>query len=131
MFCREQAALYSERRFDFEDVGAKLRAIGNGSPLMARDFVERFEIKFPVYTDPSRESYRAAGLKRGIKLNRKLLLAGVRAVSQGFIQGRTRGHPGQQGGVLVIGVDEDVLFSHADGNAGDHADLGAVLASLR
>ena len=50
-----------------ESSGAGLFAIGNGTPLMAQDFVETFAVPFPVFTDPSRSSYQLAGLQRKVR----------------------------------------------------------------
>lgn len=136
MFCREQAARFDRHRDAIAALGARTIAIGNGTPLMARDFVERFNIQMPVYTDPERSSYRLAGLKRNFGLGFKSLAAGRRALQGGFVQGRTRGDPWQQGGVLIVrsGSSDhrgEILWRHVDEGAGDHAEPQAVLDVLR
>lgn len=131
MFCREQAARFNERLADIEALGAKVVAIGNGTAPMASDFVERFDVRFAVFTDPSRRSYEAAGMTRKFKVTGSGLKSAFRALSSGHIQGRTRGDPWQQGGVIVLGGDGQVLFKHADTEAGDHANVDDILSSLR
>lgn len=106
-------------------------AIGNGTPLMARDFIERFAIAFEVFTDPSREAFALAGMRRTFGLGLKTLGHGLRAWRGGFRQGKTQGDPWQQGGVLGIDRDGTIFFEHADEGAGDHADVQSVLAAVR
>ncbi len=111
-----------------------MAVIGNGTPLMARDFAESFNVSVPLYTDPWRRSYEAAGWRRhtGSALLGlgSTLKAGVRAMKGGFRQGRTKGDPFQLGGVLVVDPQGSVLFEHSDKTAGDHADMDSILAAL-
>jgi hypothetical protein len=106
-------------------------AVGNGTAPMAKDFVEQFAVSYPVFTDPSREVFRLAGMRRTLGLGLKTLGRGLRAMKGGFRQGRTQGDAWQQGGVLGVAPDGQVWFEHIDGSAGDHADVGAVLGALR
>lgn len=111
-----------------------MAVIGNGTPLMAQDFAEQFSVEVPLFTDPERKSYDAAGWRR--PLGSALLglgttlKASMRAMKGGFRQGKTKGDAFQLGGVLVIAPDGEVLFEHSDKAAGDHASLDAVLAAL-
>ena len=57
--------------------------------------------------------------------------AGLRAFRSGARQTTTKGHPFQQGGVLVIAPGTKVLYRHVSSTAGDHAPLDRVLAALR
>jgi len=98
---------------------------------MARDFVDQFDVTFEVVTDPGRETYRLAGMQRGMKLGLDVLKAGVRAFKRGHVQGRTKGDAFQQGGVLVVGTNGELLFAHADGGPGDHVEPDQVLEVLR
>ena len=97
---------------------------------MVNDFIATFAPRFPVYTDPSRETYRLAGFQRSFGLGLKSLSRGRRASGGGFRQGKTQGDPWQQGGTLVIDRGGGVLFSHAADGAGDHAPVDALLAAL-
>ena len=105
--------------------------MGNGTATMAQDFVERFGIGFAVFTDPSREVFRLAGMRRNFGLGLKTLGRGLRAFKGGFRQGRTQGDAWQQGGILGVAPGDVLWFQHADGGAGDHADIDEVLDSLR
>ncbi len=110
---------------------ADVVAIGNGTPAMARDFAAKFGIDFPLYTDPSRESFRVAGMRRAFGLGLGTIALGRRAMAAGHRQGRTAGDPWQQGGVLVVHPRHGVVWAHIDAAAGDHAGLDDVLDALR
>lgn len=131
MFCREQAARFNERLAEIRGMGAEVVAIGNGTALMAKDFVERFDVRFDVYTDPSKRSYDAAGMVRGLNISTSGLRSAWRALKGGHIQGRTRGDAMQQGGIVIVDADGEAIFAHADGEAGDHADIGQIVETLR
>lgn len=130
MFCRERVARLGQALPDMEQRGGRLHAVGNGSALMARDFVEQFSVTFPVWTDPGKETYKLAGFQRAFGLGLKSLGRGRRASSGGHRQGKTQGDPWQQGGTLVLGGDGRLVFAHAADGAGDHAPVGDLLAAL-
>ena len=48
----------------------------------------------------------------------------------GFRQGRTQGDAFQLGGVLAIATDGRVLFEHTEATAGEHPNVGSILAAL-
>lgn len=131
MFCREQAARVAEKQAEFEALGAQVAAIGNGTPAMARDFAEQFAIDFPLFTDPSRESFRVAGMRRAFGIGVGSIALARRAMAAGHRQGRTAGDPWQQGGLLLVDRAQGVLWSHADTAAGTHGDLAEPLRVLR
>lgn len=78
-------------------------------------------------------SYDAAGFKHGIlkTVNPTSLRRGMRARSEGFRQRRTMGDPFQQGGVLVVAPNGQLLYSYTSNEAGDHPPIADVLGSLR
>jgi peroxiredoxin len=112
--------------------GADLVVVGNGSVEQARAFHEARQLPFALYTDPSRESYRRAELRRGLtsSLNPRVALRALAAFRQGFRQTSTEGDPLQQGGVFVIAQGGRVLFEYASRHAGDHPDNRDVLRAL-
>lgn len=115
------------------DAGAELVIIGNGSPEMARAFVEELTLTTPVYTDPSRRSYALAGMKRGVfaTLSLKGMAHAARAKKKGFQQTGVRGDAWQLGGVLVIAKGGRIAYAHRDNEAGDLAPNGEILAALQ
>jgi hypothetical protein len=112
--------------------GAELVVIGNGSPTFMAGFRETTGYAGALYTDPSLEVYKAAGLKRGVfkVLSPRAGLAALGALKGGFRQGRTQGDALQQGGTLVIDRRGDVLWAHVDDFAGDHANPDEILRAL-
>ena len=105
-------------------------AIGNGTALMAQDFVEAFAVPFPVYTDPDREAYRLSGLRRGFGLGLKTLGYGRRAAKSGHLQGKVQGDPWQQGGALVVSPEPRLLHHFVSDGAGHHVDLDELLRAI-
>ncbi len=128
MFCRERAARFQDIRGELEP--ASLHFIGNGLLGMAQDFAEQFSVTAPLYTDPKRSSYAALGLERRFGLGVKSLARGARARSGGFKQGRTKGDPWQQGGVVLFDATGDVRWKSVDDGAGEQVDLGALKAAV-
>ena len=127
MFCREQAARIKEISSELHALGAQIIAIGNGTVEMAADFAKKFDINIPLFTDPSRQSYAAAGMKRSLGLGPSSVLRAGRAMASGHRQGKTAGDVWQQGGVVVVSPRGNIVFRHVDSGAGDHADTRAIL----
>jgi hypothetical protein len=120
---------------EIEKAGARLVIVGNGWPAMAKDFAAKAGLpaSATLLTDPSLQSYLAAGLKRSalLTLGPKGLIPFIRTWRKGFRQGRTKGDPWQQGGALVIGRGGQVLFRHVSTGPSDQADPAALLSALR
>ena len=113
-------------------LGAELVVVGSGSVVAARAFRDEQQINFPLYTDPSLKSYRAAGLKRGLAtvLNARSAVHAIGAVFGGFGQSRTQGDGIQQGGAFVIDTGGHERFSYVSREAGDHPDPEKFLLAL-
>jgi len=118
---------------EIRELGGELIIVGNGSAHMAKAFVEDVGLDAPLYTDPSRKTYDAAGLHRGVgrTLGASSIMSGVRALKKGHIQGLTKGDAWQQGGVFVFGPGDAEYFAYASKEAGDHPDPSALLDALR
>lgn len=112
--------------------GAQLVVVGNGTPPMARAFLEDHPLDAQVFVDPSLKVYAAAGLKRGILkvVNPSAMKAAARALLHGHMQGLNQGDPWQQGGTFVVFPGGKVAYSHVMGFAGDLPDNARVLAAL-
>ena len=84
-------------------------------------------------TDPSVQTQKAAGLKhsRLALLHPKAAWNYARATCKGFIYlGGIKGDDAQQGGLLVVGKDGEVLFFHRDETGGEVLPLDRALAAL-
>lgn len=117
---------------EIEARGGRLVIVGNGQPFHAEGFAEQHHLEGAVFTDPERNLYRAAGMKRSVGSTFSLgsVKAGARAFSNGFRQSRTKGDPWQQGGTLVVRPSGELAYEYISAEAGDHAPLEAVLAAI-
>jgi AhpC/TSA antioxidant enzyme len=113
-----------------ESKGARVVFIGNGTPTMAAAFREDFDVRSPLYTDPTLGVYKAAGLQRGFGSILKLLGNVPRALFKGHFQGLTKGDGPQQGGVLVIDAGGSVRYRFVSETAGHHPDLADVIVQI-
>lgn len=130
MFCREQVAGFRSRAAELKQAGVTLAFIGNGTAPMAKDFQAFMEIpELPVWTDPKRQTYAHLGFKRGWAsvFDLASIKYSLRAMAAGFRQGRTKGDPIQQGGVLVVRRGGAVEYAYASAVAGDHPPVDEVI----
>lgn len=122
------------RAADFAKAGARLAVVGNGWPAMAKKFAERNHLppSMTLLTDPARQAYQAAGLRRSavLTLGPWAWLPFLHTLWHGFRQRRTAGDPWQQGGSLVVAKGGKVLFRHASWHPGDQASPAALLGAL-
>lgn len=118
---------------ELEAVGVDLVVIGNGGPSFIEGFREKSGYDGPLYTDPSRRTYRALGFRRGVSLAFNLQSArlALEAFREGHRQGITRGDNWQQGGVLVVDTAGEVAYAYVAERAGDHPATAEILAAAR
>lgn len=122
------------RRIDeLRGTGAEVIVIGNGSPSFIDGFRETTGWQGPLYTDPSLEVYKAAGLKRGVlkTFHPRAAIKALGALRAGSRQGRTQGDEWQQGGVLVVAPSDDVIWTQVSEYAGDNAAVDDIVAAVR
>ena len=115
---------------DLESRGVLVCAIGNGTALMAQDFVEQFNISFPVYTDPKKQTYAFMKFKRSFGIGFSSVVKGTKAFQKGYRQGAVQGDPWQQGGEALFSMNGTVLWSHSAKVAGTHATKEQILAAI-
>lgn len=112
--------------------GARLVVVGSGAPEHLPEFRKVTGYGGLLLTDPSLQSFQAAGLASGWRrtLGLRTFIHGIRAFAGGFRQGVRRGSAVQQGGTFVVGPGPRVRFEWRDRFAGDHPGMDAVLAAL-
>jgi hypothetical protein len=116
--------------------GGRLVFVGNGSINQAKRFYA--EKKLPrdgctVVTDPERESFRAAEMKRGFAktfLNGGSIAAYRDARADGHRITGLFGDLTQLGGAMVTRPPARLVMLHRSRFAGDHADTKEILAAL-
>jgi hypothetical protein len=130
MFCKQQVAQLRGVADRIQHKGAALVVIGNGSVDDARELRAAQRLSFPVYTDPGRSSYRAAGLKRGRFVSGRMALNAARALLGGHLQTIAKGDPKQQGGAFVFAAGGELRFAFVSEEAGHHPDPEELVEAL-
>lgn len=123
--CRAHATQVWADRDKYEKSGAKLVFIGNGQPTFIEAFKNDLKMEHAmILTDPSLESFRAAGLKRGFfaVVQPRSAINAIKLANEGHIQ--TAHHPDsgthwQLGGVLAINPRSKVLYHFRSESLGD------------
>ena len=122
-------------REEFEAAGVRLVVIGQGTPDHAIHFRDAHNIELEMLVDRGRESYRAAGTKVATiseLIGPRVAAKGTtQAIKQRLPQQKTRGHPAQLGGVMLVMPDGSVPYTHLSDDASDNAPNGEVLAAAR
>ena len=122
-------------RSKFDDAGARLVVIGQGTPAHAAHFRDTLDIDVPIYVDEGRDTYRAAGAKVGAfqeLLGPRVVAKGMAASRRdGVIQGKTVGHPAQLGGVIVVRRGGEIVYTHLADDASDNPPDSEVLEAAR
>ena len=123
-------------REDLEAAGARLAAIGQGTPRHAEHFIEQHGLDgMDVLVDPDRKTYDAAGAKIATMnelYNPKIIARAAKVTaSDRVMQGRTQGHSSQLGGVLVVAPDGRIAWAHMADDVSDNAPVEDVLQAAR
>ena len=132
ILCRQQIARIGPLIDRVKAMGVDLIVIGQGSIDEARAFRDGEQLTVPLLTDPTRQSYRAMTMRRGLASLLTLATPGrvFKAWRSGFRQSRVAGDPLQQGGVVVIGPGGVEHFRFISRDAGDHPTSEQILATL-
>jgi hypothetical protein len=136
LFCHELVSALAGSATRIVEKNARLVIVGNGSIAQARHFFAEKGLPVTgvvVTTDPSRESYRAAELERGVVktfFNAGSRDAYVRARREGHAITGAFGDTFQLGGVLVVLPGSRLAYRPASKFAGDHAAIDEVIAAL-
>ena len=131
IFCRSRLAGLQQYQSELEASDIKAVVVGNGTVPMARAFVEEIGWELPLFTDPTGEAHKLAGMQRRFGLGPRAVLQAVRAYTSGQRQGQTAGDVWQQGGWLLIDAQGMIKHRHADTGAGDSIDFSQVLRRAR
>jgi len=97
--------------------------------MMIQAFKEDLGITLPVYTDPGLSVFEMAGFKRSMTstLGPKSIMKALALKKQGHIQKGVQGDPWQQGGVLAIDTNSNILFHYASQNVGDFPEINQLV----
>ena len=123
-------------RGEFEEAGARLAAIGQGTPRHAEHFIEEYGLDgMQVLVDPARRTYELAGAKIATVdelWHPKIVARATKiAATDRIVQGKTQGHSAQLGGVLVVARDGEIAYARMADDASDNAPTEEVLKAAR
>ena len=123
-------------REEFEEAGARLAVIGQGTPRHAEHFIEEYGLDgMQVLVDPDRKTYKVAGAKIATVdelWHPRIVARGAKlTATDRLVQGRTQGHGAQLGGVLVVARDGGVVWAHLSEDASDDPPTEEVLEAAR
>jgi peroxiredoxin len=123
-------------REEFEEAGARLAVIGQGTSRHAEHFIEEYGLDdMQVLVDPDRKTYEAAGAKIATvdELLHPRIVARATKLTAGerLVQGRTQGHSAQLGGVLVVARDGSIAWAKMANDASDNPPVEEVLKAAR
>lgn len=133
-FCRAYAVELNRAQNRFTEAGARLVAIGQGTPEEAGRFRRRLRIGLQVLTDADRVTYLWAGTKLATldELIGPLMVgrALVRMARQRVVVGHNTADEAQLGGSIVVTADGRVPFAHISRDASDVASPADILAAI-
>jgi peroxiredoxin len=134
ILCRHYAASLRAANSEFEALGARIVAIGTGGRQYAAEFVKEHEIPFLVLVDKHLTTHEMIGAKRGPPygiLKPKVLAAGVRALLDGQMQGKTGPHPFVFGAAHVIAAGGLLRYAWLNDDYQDNAPIDELLEAAR
>ena len=118
----------------FAEAGAPLAIIGQGTPVDAGRFRERFDLDLDLLVDTDRRAYKAAGAKVGALselLSPRVVARGLRRARESRVfQGAIDGHPAQLGGLMLVTPGGQVPWVHLSDDASDYPPNAEVLEAV-
>lgn len=133
-FCRQQVAQLRQKKQHFNQAGAQVVLVSMGTPEESAAFEMKFNIPFPLISDPKRQLYQAFGLKQisGLELlSPSVAFKGILAMTKGHTIGMPIGDIRQLPGVFIINTDGRIVYSHFASDPSDHPDPDTILEALK
>ena len=122
-------------RDELAAAGARLVVVGQGTPMNAAHFRERFELDLELLVDTDRVGYKAAGTKVATVselLSPRVVARGLRrSRDSGVFQGSIDGHPAQLGGLMLVMPGGDVPWVHLSDDASDYPPNAEAIEAVR
>ena len=119
----------------FAEAGAPLAIIGQGTPVDAARFRERFDLDLDLLVDTDRRAYKAAGAKVGALselLSPRVVARGLRRARESRVfQGAIDGHPAQLGGLMLVTPGGEVPWVHLSKDPSDYPPNAEVIEAVR
>jgi peroxiredoxin len=105
-----------------------------GAPEESSAFEMKFDIPFPLISDPKRQLYQAFGLKQISALellSPSVAFKGILAMTKGHTIGIPIGDVRQLPGVFVINTYGRIVYSYFASDLSDHPDPDTILEALK
>ena len=118
----------------FVEAGAQVVLVGMGTPAETNAFAAKYDLPYPIVSDPAKLMYRAFDLKRMAPwgfLAPEVVLKGVSAMARGHHMGLPQGDVRQLPGVFVISTAGKIVFSHYATDPADHPAVAVILEALK
>ena len=118
----------------FDRAGAQVVLVGMGTPEDSAAFEMKFDVPFPLISDPKRQLYQAFGLRMVSTLellSPSVAVKGILAITKGHTVGIPIGDVRQLPGVFIINTDGRIVYSHFAGDPSDHPYPDTILEALK
>jgi peroxiredoxin len=122
------------KKKDFDQTRAQVMLVVMATPEESSAFEMKFDIPFPLISDPKMKLYQAFGLKKVSALellSPSVAFKGILAVTKGHTIGIPIGDVRQLPGVFIINTDGSVVYSYFARDPSDHPDPDAILEALK
>ena len=118
----------------FDQAGAQVVLVGMGTPEESATFEKKFDIPFPLISDPKRQLYGAFELKQVSALellSPSVAFKGILAMTKGHTIGMPIGDVRQLPGVFIINTDGRIVYSYFASDPSDHPDPDTILEAVK
>ena len=118
----------------FAEAGVQVVLVGMGTPAETSAFAAKYDVPYPIVSDPGKLVYRTFDLKRMSPwgfLAPEVVLKGVSAMARGHHMGLPQGDVRQLPGVFVINTAGEIVFSHYAADAADHPAVAVILDGVK
>lgn len=126
--CRAHAQTVWEKKEEYESKGGRIVFLGNGAPQFIETFREDLQLgNSLILTDPSLESFRAAGFRHGFfyVVQVPSIVNAVKLATGGHRQtsySKEAGTHWQLGGIVVVKTSGDIAYHYISESLGDFPD---------
>lgn len=117
----------------FEQAGVQVLLVGMGTPEESAAFEMKFDLAFPLVSDPKGQLYQTFDLKKLSLLeliSPSVALKGLATMAKGHTIGLPIGDIRQLPGVFIIDTEGRIVYSHFAKDPSDHPDPETILGAL-
>jgi peroxiredoxin len=118
----------------FDHAGAQVVLVGMGTPEESAAFGMKFDIPFPLISDPRRQLYQAFGLKQISALelaSPSVFFKGILTMTKGHGIGIPVGDVRQLTGVFIINTGGRIIYRYIANDPSDHPEPDTLLSALK